>query len=211
MTTMPHPDNYRLQVEGAKKYFLRYDQQQLIQKLNLRHDPDYLYTEMLSRQYRIHRHNGNVDRLEDIWVETNSHGEVMTLLDLVCDSREDRWPARRWQNMTNFGRVFHRSLMEEQTDPFAQAIQDNPAAFRSACEALHGEPGPGADISYALPFFDGLQIAIQFWEGDEEFPPRVRWLWDENALMYLKYETMWFALGLIRSRIRSYFSVSPKQ
>ena len=32
---MQHPDNYRLQVEAAKKYFLRYDQQQLIEKLNL--------------------------------------------------------------------------------------------------------------------------------------------------------------------------------
>ena len=47
-----------------------------------------------------------------------------------------------------------------------------------------------------------MKIAIQFWEGDEEFPPRVRWLWEENALMYLKYETMWFFLGLLRSRIR---------
>jgi hypothetical protein len=48
-----------------------------------------------------------------------------------------------------------------------------------------------------------LTVAIQFWEGDDEFPPRVRWLWDENALMYLKYETMWFALGLLRSTLRA--------
>jgi hypothetical protein len=198
---MKHTDNYRLQVEGAKKYFLRYDQQALIEKLELRQDADYLYTEMLCTQYRIHRERGTVERLDDTWTETNSHSEVMTLLDLVCDSRPDRYPARRWQNMTNFGKVFHRSLMEDQPDAFAQAIQDNQAGFRRACMALRGQPGPGGDISFALPFFDSLNIAIQFWEGDEEFPPRVRWLWDENALMYLKYETMWFALGLLRSRI----------
>ena len=199
---MKHQDNYRLQVDGAKKYFLRYDQQHLINKLHLHHDEDYLYVEMLRKRYRIHRTTGNVDRLEDTWRETNSHSQVMTLLDLVCDSREDRYPARRWQNMTNFGKVFHRSLIEEQADPFAQTIQDHQAAFCRACEALGGTPGPGGDISYVLPFFDSLQIAIQFWEGDEEFPPRVRWLWDENALMYLKYETMWFALGLLRAQIR---------
>lgn len=203
MTAMQHPDNYRLQVEAAKKYFLRYDQQQLIKKLDLQQDEHYLYTRMLSKDYRIHRQSGNVERLEDTWQETNDHSQVMTLFDLVCDSRPDRWPARRWQNMTNFGRVFHRSLMETQSDPFAQSIQDNPAGFRRACENLGGTPGPGGDISYALPFFDTLTVAIQFWEGDDEFPPRVRWLWDENALMYLKYETMWFALGLLRSTLRA--------
>ncbi len=203
MNAMKQKDNYRLQVEGAKKYFLRYDQQKLIEKLNLRQDADYLYTEMLHQSYRIHRLSGTVERLDASWTETNSHGEVMTLLDLVCDSREDRYPAHRWQNMSNFSAVYHRSLLEEQADPFAQAIQENTEGFRRACQALGGEPGPGGDISYALPFFDSLNIAIQFWEGDEEFPPRVRWLWDENALMYLKYETMWFALGMLRSRIRA--------
>lgn len=198
---MERVDNYRLQVEGAKKYFLRYDQQKLIDKLTLKHDEDFLYVEMLHRQYRIHRRTGQVYRLEEAWEETNDHGEVMTLLDLVCDSRTDRYPTHRWQNMTNFGRVFHRSLMEEQADAFAIRVQDNREGFCDACQGLGGLPGPGGDLSFSLPFFEGLKIAVQFWEGDEEFPPRVRWLWDENALMYLKYETMWFALGLLKRRI----------
>ena len=199
---MKYQDNYRLQVEGAKKYFLRYDQKSLMEKLGLTCDPDYLYTQMLSTPYRIHRRTGAVERLEGEWTETNDHGEVMTLLDLVCDSRDDRYPARRWQNMSGFSAVSHRSLLENQADPFAQTIADNQEGFQRACRNLQGETGPGGDISYALPFFEGLQVAVQFWEGDDEFPPRVRWLWDENALMYLKYETMWFALGMVRSRIR---------
>ena len=200
---MKSKDNYRLQVEGAKKYFLRYDQARLIRKLDLRSDEDWLYTQMLCTDYRIHRCTGQIQRLDAIWEETNDHGEVMTLLDLVCDSREDRFPTGRWQNMANFGALFHRSLAEDRADPLAEKIQADPAAFRRACEAMGGTPGPGGDISYALPFFDKLQVAIQFWEGDEEFSPRIRWLWDENALMYLKYETMWFAVGMLRSRIRA--------
>ena len=204
---MKSKDNYRLQVEGAKKYFLRYDQTRLIRKLDLRSDEDWLYTQMLCTDYRIHRRTGQIQRLDEIWEETNDHGEVMTLLDLVCDSREDRFPTGRWQNMANFGALFHRSLAEDRADPLAEKIQADPAAFHRACEALRGTPGPGGDISYALPFFDNLQVAIQFWEGDEEFSPRLRWLWDENALMYLKYETMWFAVGMLRSRIRSEMEV----
>ena len=38
---------------------------------------------------------------------------------------------------------------------------------------------------------------LQLWFGDEEFPPNLRILWDENALMYLRYETMYFAKGLL--------------
>lgn len=194
-------DNYRLQVEGAKKYFLRYDQEKLIRKLKLRSDEDWLYTRMLSKEYRIHRKNGTVERLDENWTETNAHGEVMTLLDLVCDSREDRFLTGRWQNMSNFGSMFHRSLLEERENPFARAIQNNPEGFRRVCEALGGEPGLRGDISYAIKVFEDLQVAIQFWEEDEEFPPTVSWMWDANALMYLKYETMWFAIGMLQREI----------
>ena len=60
---------------------------------------------------------------------------------------------------------------------------------------------PGGDLGYAAELFDGLRIGIQFWFGDEEFFPRVRYLWDENALQYLRYETMYFAVSLLRRRI----------
>ena len=75
-------NNYRLQVEGAKKYFLRYDQQALIAKLKLRSDASWIYVRMFAEDYRIHRESGAVERLEKDWVETNDHSRVMTLLDL---------------------------------------------------------------------------------------------------------------------------------
>ena len=194
-------DNYRLQCQRAKNYFLGYGQEALIRKLRLEHDEAYLYTRLLGIPYRIHRATGNIQRLEDTWVEADTHAEVMTLLDLICDSREDRYPSRRWANMLSFGAMFHRGLMEDGADAFARAIQGNREGFLRACRTLGGTPGPGGDLSFSLELFDGLCIAVQFWEGDEEFAPRVRFLWDENAPMYLKYETMWFALGLLKQRI----------
>lgn len=199
---MEKVDNYQLQAAQAKLYFLRYDQAALIEKLKLKADEDYLYTKMLCKPYRISRATGDIQRLDgDSWVDANTHGEVMTLLDLVCDSRSDRFLSCRWKNMQSFGHLFHQNLLEDQRDPFAEHLQAHPEAFRAACTALGGEPILGGDISYAVELFDGLRIGIQFWEGDEEFLPRVRYLWDENALMYLKYETMYFAVGLLRNRI----------
>ena len=43
---------------------------------------------------------------------------------------------------------------------------------------------------------------IQLWFGDEDFPASLRLLWDENALMYLKYETMYFAREVLLSRLK---------
>ena len=194
-------DNYRRQVEGAKQYFLRYDQQKLMEKLKLQSDTDYLYARMLCKLYRIHRRSGSVERLENEWVQTNDHGEVMTLLDLVCDSREDRRISGRWANMLSFGGMFHRNLLEEGEDSLARRIQENPEAFCRVCESMGTGRALGGDLGCTFELFDGLEIALQFWYGDEEFAPRVRFLWDENALMYLKYETMWFALGMLRKRI----------
>ena len=198
---MERKDNYALQVQYAKQYFLTYDQQKLIDKLALKADDAYLYATMFSREYRICRKTGDLEALvENTWQDANTHGEFMTLMDLICDSREDRYIAGRFKNMGGFGKLFHSGMLESR-DPFADYIQKNREAFRTACEALGGTPEKIGDISYAIEVFDGLCICIRFWEQDEDFPPQVVWFWDENALMYLKYETMWFAIGMIKQRI----------
>ena len=204
---MERRDNYRTQARNAKRYFLGYDQELLIRKLGLRADDRYLYVEMLCKPHRIHRETGDIQKQEgEAWEAADSHAEVMTLLDLVCDSREDRCISGRWKQMQAFGLMFHQNLLEDGVDAFAELLGRDPQGAVRACKALGGVPMQGGDISYALELFDGLRVWMQFWAGDEEFPARIRWLWDENALMYLKYETMYFAVGLLRQRIRELMS-----
>lgn len=173
--------------------------------MKLEADDTYLYIPMFSQKYRIHRKTGRMDRLAASgWVSANSHGEVMTLLDLLCDSREDRFLSGRWKAMTAFGLMFHQNLAETTQDPWADRFEKDPENFRRACEALGGHPVPVGDIAYAIELFDGLEILVQLWFGDEEFPASLRFLWDENALMYLKYETMWYAKGLLLERLKEH-------
>lgn len=200
---MVRTDNYLIQAQQAKKWFGTYDQDRLIAKLKLAHDETYLYPVMFSERYRIHRKTGDIDRkTESGWVDANSFGEVMVLLDLVCDSRDNRFPTGKWKNMTDFGLMFHRNLTENKADPWAETFENNPEGFRRACESLHGTPFPQGDIAYTLEVFDGLCLTLQLWFGDEEFPAGLRFLWDENALMYLKYETMHFAKGMLLQKIK---------
>ena len=199
---MERVNNYAIQVQQAKLHFATYDQEAIIAKLKLRYDETYLYATMLSETYRIHRKTGDIDRKTEAgWVDANSFGEVMVLLDLVCDSREDRFLTGKWKSLTDFGLMFHRSLLEGKSDPWADSFETNPESFRKACLSLGGKPFPKGDIAYAIELFDGLPILIQLWFGDEEFPACLRFLWDENALMYLKYETMHFAKGMLLQKL----------
>ena len=203
MEDKKRPDNYKIQAAQAKKLFLTYDQQELIQRCNLRFDEDYLYTALLSYPYRIHRKTGDMERLvEERWVDGNSFNEVMTILDWLCDSRADRYITGRWINLVTHGHYFHRELQEDTGDPNALFFDSRPEDFMAACQALKGEKMSGADISYAIEMIDGLRVLVQLWHGDEEFPPNLRILWDENAGRYLRYETTWFATGLLMQRIK---------
>ena len=199
---MARTNNYSVQAQQAKTCFLSYDQEALIAKLKLHFDERYLYVPMLAETYRIHRESGNISRKTNTgWVDANSFEEVMTLLDLVCDCREDRFLTGRWKNMTDFGLMFHRNLLEGKKDPWAEKFQADPEGFRKACLALGGKSFALGDIAYAIELFDGLSILVQLWFGEEEFPASLRLLWDENAMMYIKYETMYFAKGLLLQRI----------
>ena len=199
---MARTNNYALQARQAKQRFLTYDSQALIRKLTLKADEDFLYVPMLCQTYRIRRTTGDMERFDGAaWVDANSYEEVMTLLDLVCDSREDRHLSGRWKNMSAFGLQFHQNLLEGTRDPWAEAFQADQEGFRRACIALGGKPLPNGDIAYAIEMFDGLPVALQLWLGDEEFPPNLRLMWDENASMYIRYETMYFAKALLLDRI----------
>lgn len=200
--TVEKRDNYQIQAGQAKQRFLTYDQEQLIRKLNATADESYIFVSLLGDPYRLDRKTGDVQRYDDgRWVDGNSFAEVMTILDLVCDSRVDRYISGRWKSMGQFGMQFHQNLLEDERDKAADLFDADPESLHRACKAMGGRVIPGADISYAVELFDGLEIGIQFWHGDDEFYPRLRYLWDENALQYIRYETMYYAVGLLRQRL----------
>lgn len=196
-------DNYLLQAAQAKTRFLTYDQEAIIQKLSLTFDEDYLYIPMLSRRYRVSRASGDMEKqVRGLWEDGNSHAEVMTLLDLLCDCKPNRYLTGRLKSMSDFGLLFHQNLLENAKDPWARLFQDRLEQFHKACRALNGQKLSMGDAAYAIELFDGLSIVVQLWLGDEEFPPNLRFLWDENALDYIRYETMYFAKGMLLERIR---------
>lgn len=198
---MERRDNYAAAAAQARALFPGYDHGAIARKLHTQLDEAFLYTRMLSRNYRICRRTGAIEVFnQDAWRRVDDFNETLTLLDLVCDSRENRHISGRWKNQSAFGLQFHQNLLE-QADPWAAYLQAHPAELKSACDKLNAVPAPYGDCAYSIPLFEDLGVMLQLWYGDEEFPASARWLWDENALMYLKYETMYYAVGMIRSRL----------
>ena len=151
------------------------------------------------------RRNGRIERGENgLWLPADGFDETLTIFDLLCDAKPGRHAAGTWRTTLDFGGQVHRGLLENEKPDALELLYDkDPARLRAACETLGGEALPGADVSYALPFFEDLRIAVQFWYGDEEFSPRLRFLWDAAADQYLRYETMYYALGLLRTRLQA--------
>lgn len=199
---MEKRDNYAIASANARRLFSDYDQEAIIRKLKLEADETYIYTALFGERYRIRRSNADMERfLNGQWVEANSFGEVLTMLDLVCCCREDRFLRGKWKNMLAFGLQFHTNLMEDR-NPTADFFEHNAPRYAAACEAFGGRKFPQGDLSYTFEVFDGLGMTVQLWFGDDEFPAQIRYLWDENADMYIKYETMYYAVGLWERRIR---------
>ena len=196
-------DNYVIQMQNAQKHFLTYDQEKLIQKFDLHFDRDYLFIIMFRTLYRLSRHTGQLERYRGNWQDANTFGEVMTILDILCDSREDRFLTGKWMSTQMFGKYFHSDLLEPAFDALADSFDKRPGSLESACKALGGRPIHGGDEAWAVEVMGGLEIGIFFWHADDEFPAQIRFFWDENALMYIRYETMHYTLGYLRQLLRS--------
>ena len=195
---LPKRDNYAIQANDARLRFLTYDQS----AMPARRDDDFLYLPFCGFEYRISRSDGHIfRRVGEVWLPADSHGEVLTIFDYLCDAKPGRAPAREAVSMSSLGGHVHTGLASA-SGPLEKAIDADPEAFCRACLSLGGREADGGDLCFDLDLFPDLPIRLRFWHGDEDFAPQLDLLWDRNALSFLRYETTWFAAGVLRQRLR---------
>lgn len=191
-------DNYAIQAEDARVRFLHYDQEAMA----VRNDGDFLYLSFCGCPHRVRRADGRIFRQAGAgWVAADSHGEVLTVFDFLCDAKPHRVAAGEFVSMASLGGHVHQGLSLH-SGALEEAIDREPERFRSACLALGGVPGEGGDLCYDLELLPGLPVRLRFWYSDEEFPPVLDLLWDRNTLDFLRYETTWYAAGVLRRHVR---------
>ena len=205
--------NYDLQVDIAKRIFMEYDHEQLIRKFGLEADVNWMYLTYLNTPCRISRKDGGIEELfDDRWQECRSYDTVMTIYDILCYHKGEAAPIRsgQWCTVGNFI-VTGITQADGFARKYAMGFDGHLAAFRRACERMGGELLPrmaGADVTcrfWATPFFP---VLLQFWEGDEDFPPKLMLLWDSNTPSYLHFETTFYLQGDLMERLMRLFKTT---
>ena len=129
---------------------------------------------------------------------------VMTIYDILCCSRGHPVLSGEWCRLSSLQVTGSSPSTELVTGRYAKKFSGRAKQLRQACEALHGEfrsVPASADACYQIPLFPFFSVILQFWDGDEEFAPRIVILWDKNALQFLHFETLYYAMGHLLERL----------
>ena len=201
-------DNYDLQVDIGKQIFLEYDQRQMIRKFHLDADGQYIYLTYLNTPCRISRCTGGIEEyICDTWQECRDFSTVMTVYDLLCYHKGETAPALfdQWCAVGTFV-VTGVTQTDTFTKKYAKLFDGRLDGLKAACEKLGGvlqERMAGADLTCKFPVTPFFPVLLQFWEGDEEFSPKLLILWDRNADSFLHFETTFYLQDDLLSRLQN--------
>ncbi len=199
-------DNYDLQVDMAKGIFLAFDQEKLLRKFDLKADEDYIYLTYLNTPCRIGRTTGTVESYAGHWQECRDYATVMTIYDLLCFSKGEEIPPllNQWCTVGTFI-VTGITETETMTKKYAHYFDGRIADLKMACcrlGGIHQMPIAGADLTCRFAVTPFFPVLLQFWEGDEEFPPKILLLLDRNTDKFLHFETTFYLQGDLLKRLR---------
>jgi len=199
-------DNYDIQVDIGKRIFLEYDQEQIIRKYRLDADRQYIYLTYLNTPCRINRQTGGIEEYINMWQECRNFSTVMTVYDLLCYHKGETAPVlfHQWCAVGTFV-VTGVTQTEGFTRKYAKLFDSRLSDLKTACERLGGvlqPPMAGADLTCELPVTSFFSVLLQFWAGDEEFPPKLLILWDQNTDSFLHFETTFYLQGDLLERLK---------
>ena len=194
-------DNYEKQVYTGRELFLKYNQDKLIEKYGLKHDEEYLYLKYIGTEYRINRRNGAIEYATgEEWTDCREYTVVMTIYDFLCCSGQEILPplTGQWQPVGRFVTAGSSPSTAPFVEKYAKAFSGKVEEVKQACTCLGGkqtERLAGADLTFEMPVLPGFSVLLQFWDGDEEFLPKILLLWDKVSLSYLHFETTYYLQG----------------
>lgn len=200
--------NYDLQVDMAKDIFLQYDQQKIIEKFHLDADEKWIFLTYLNTPVRINRHSADVESLiGGSWQTCRNFSTVMTVYDLLCYHKGEYAPQllHQWCAVGTFV-VTGVTQTEGFTKKYAALFDGRLNDLKNACQKLGGILQPsmaGADVTCRFSVTPFFPVLLQFWEGDEEFPPKLLLLWDRNTDSFLHFETTFYLQGDLLERLRN--------
>ena len=201
---MERVSNYEITKRRVQGEFIKYDQQNMIDKFSLEHDDDFLYIKHLGYLYRINRKSGLVEWLDKagLWIE-GDFDESLTIYDLLCDSKENCHAAGDYINLISLSALQSSSkkLGDGLFDGKDHIFDHKEELLCKICEKLGGTKAGKGDVAYEIPIFDFVKCRIQFWNSDDEFEAQLQVFMDKNILQFIRYETVWYVVTTLMKRL----------
>ena len=179
--------NYDQVIENWRLKFLEMDQEELIRKFQLEAE-EFLYIIYFSKKFRIDRKNGFIT--ED--GKSPGFDTVMNIYNTFYYSAAHPVASgnlvafRQVKRVYPFEAAYRRTIIFRLQELFAGKTEE----LRKACEALGGTLLPQGDVGYVLPVFPFLNIAVLFWDKDEEFEAQANMLFDSEITEFMHEENV---------------------
>ncbi len=93
------------------------------------------------------------------------------------------------------GATFFRGPHEIPTNLISSRYSDDINKFRKTCDQLDGIPLSMADAAYVFKITPRIPVAVLYWDGDDEFPPESKILFDKSVTEHLALDII-FALAV---------------
>lgn len=152
-------------------------------------------------EYVVHPHEARIDRLSSNRPDPHEYFSVFIVNYLM--QVKDRELCGEWISEKDIpgGATFFRGPHEIPTELISSRFHNDSAAFRRVCEQLSGVALEMADAAYVFSITSRIALAVLYWEGDDEFPPEAKLLFDRSISGSLALDTI-FALAVdVCSRI----------
>lgn len=187
--------------EQARRLFLTCDPIPACRRWNLEFDKDEIHIRFFSEEFRIFRRDG---KILDANGRAASFYTVLSLYDVLC---RPGIPVLCgcFTPITSLNGIHGtHSVHESLNDRTASRFAGKTALLFAACQDFGGTPFGNGDVSFQIPVFDFFPLWFRFWDEDDEFPASMQFLWDQNALQFAHYETLWYISSELISRFLKY-------
>lgn len=186
-----YESNYDKVRETWRQKFLTMDHENLIRRFHLASDDSSLYLTYFSHSVRIDRNTG-VITYKDFPEKPLPFNTVINIYNMFHYAIENPVasgklvPFRQVKRVYPFERAYQQTILKGFRDHFTGQV---PALIR-ACEKLGGTRLPQGDAGYILPVFPFLNIAVLFWDADDEFEAQTNMLFDSEITSFMHEENV---------------------
>lgn len=174
-----------------RQRFLTMDHEALAERFHLEIDAEQLRLVYFSHPYSISRRDARIVRLDRPGAPIGFNTE-MNFFNMFHYAVEHPAPSGRLIPFRNVKRVypFEAAYLRSIIHPFEQRFTGHVPELRRAFAALQARSLSQGDAGGALEILPGLELAVTFWDADDEFPAQANMLFDANITDYMHEENV---------------------